>query len=96
MKQKTLILLLVVGTLFLWGCADKINVQFPENAYEYGFFWGLWHGFIAPFSLIGMLFGADITVFAMKNTGFFYALGFLMGSGGWGVLASKAKSKRNK
>lgn len=94
MKVKLFILLLI-SLLTLSNCAEKMDVAFPVDAYEYGFFSGLWHGFIAPFSLIGMFFGADVTVFAMKNTGFFYAFGFLLGSGGWGILASEAKKKSN-
>lgn len=92
MKAKHFTIFLL-SILALSGCAEKIEVTFPNNAYEYGFFSGLWHGFIAPFSLIGMFFDSDIAVFASKNSGFFYSLGFLMGSGGWGVLASKAKKK---
>lgn len=94
--KMNLITLLFFSTLFFIGCAEKIEVRFPNNAYEYGFFSGLWHGFIAPFSLLGMFFDADVTVFASKNSGFFYALGFLIGSGGWGVLASNAKKKKTK
>lgn len=93
MKIKLFYILLISSIVFS-GCAEKIEVAFPNNAYEYGFFSGLWHGFIAPFSLIGMLFDSSIAVFASKNSGFFYNLGFLMGSGGWGVLASNAKKKK--
>ncbi|MEY5069157.1 MAG: hypothetical protein RLZ47_1019 [Bacteroidota bacterium] len=93
-KKLTIIILCSIVFVFL-GCADKIEVAFPKNVFEYGFISGLWHGFIAPFSLIGMFLGADVVVFAINNSGFFYALGFLLGSGGWGILASKAKKKSN-
>ncbi|MDT0688756.1 hypothetical protein RM549_03115 [Salegentibacter sp. F188] len=41
---------------------------------EYGFFGGLWHGFIITFSLIGYLI-FEIGIFAETNTGFTYYLG---------------------
>jgi len=91
MKQEKYLVVLLALLVMLSGCADKIDVVFPAGAHQYGFFYGLLHGFIAPFSLLGMLFGADVVVFAANNTGFFYSLGFLLGSGGWGVLASKSK-----
>ena len=50
MKIK-LIYILLISTIVLSGCAEKIEVAFPNNGYEYGFFSGLWHGFIAPFFL---------------------------------------------
>jgi hypothetical protein len=51
---------------------------------EYGFFSGIWHGFIFVFSLIGKLFGADVGLYAENNSGFFYWLGFIIGIGGLG------------
>ncbi|MEZ4686465.1 MAG: hypothetical protein R3B47_10485 [Bacteroidia bacterium] len=49
-----------------------------------------------PIDLILMLFRDDITVFAPNNNGAWYAFGFLLGSGGWGLLGGKSlkKSKR--
>lgn len=93
MSNKLLFSMIALSMIILLGCADRIDVVFPKGAYEYGFFSGLWHGFIAPFALVGMLFDSDVTMFASKNSGFFYGLGFLLGSGGWGILASKAKKK---
>lgn len=77
--------------ILLSGCAERVaNTDCaPEDSY--GFLGGLWHGIIAPFGLIGMLFKADVTVFASCNNGFWYAFGFLLGSGGWGILAGKSK-----
>ena len=42
--------------------------------HEYGFFGGLWHGFIITFSLIGYLF-FEIGLFAETNTGLTYYIG---------------------
>ncbi len=72
------------------GCARNEVVDACLTGHKYGFFGGLWHGFIAPFDFIGMLFNNEITMYAQNNNGGFYALGFLIGSGGWGFLGSKS------
>jgi hypothetical protein len=95
MNRFTYFLILAMLLVFFSGCAEKIEVVFPANAYEYGFFSGLWHGFIAPFSLIGMFFDMDVVIFATKNTGLSYGLGFLIGSGGWGILDSNARKRKD-
>jgi hypothetical protein len=43
-----------------------------------GFFLGVWHGLLAPWTLIVRLF-LDIKMYAVPNTGWFYDLGFLIG-----------------
>jgi hypothetical protein len=91
-KNKTLIpaaLLLVIASFVLVSCADKESVGQCLTGYTYGFFGGLWHGFIAPFDFIGMLIWSDVTMYAQNNNGVGYALGFLIGSGGWGFLGGK-------
>ena len=71
------------------GCAQNEAVDQCLTGHTYGFFGGLWHGFIAPFDFIGMLFNDDITMYAQNNNGGLYALGFLLGSGGWGFFGGK-------
>lgn len=71
------------------GCANNEVVDQCLTGYKYGFFWGIWHGFIAPFDFLGMLFSNDITMYAQNNSGALYALGFLIGSGGWGFMGSR-------
>ena len=71
------------------GCAPKVNVASCLRGQVFGFWGGLWHGFIAPFDLIGMLLWPDVTVYAQNNNGIFYALGFILGSGGWGFLGGR-------
>ncbi len=43
---------------------------------------GLWHGMIAPWSLIARWFFEDVGLYAFSNTGWFYDAGFLIGAGG--------------
>lgn len=84
---------LAFAIILLSGCADNENTGACLNGHQYGFFGGLWHGFIAPFDFIGMLFDKDITMYAPNNNGGLYALGFLLGSGGWGFFGSKGASR---
>lgn len=86
----------ITCVLFLSGCANKEIVTSCLTGHTYGFLGGLWHGFIAPFDLIAMLFMDNITMYAQNNNGAFYAFGFLLGSGGWGFLGGKGTSKRKK
>lgn len=83
------IIILASLLLFLTGCANNEIVKECLSGHTYGFFGGLWHGFIAPFDFVGMLFNEKITMYAQNNNGGLYALGFLMGSGGWGFFGGK-------
>ncbi len=61
-------MLLCVG-LFT-ACADvSPHVADCVTSDSYGFWGGLWHGMIAPFSLIGSLFSDDIAIYAYNNNG---------------------------
>jgi len=88
--QKSFLLLsLFMILIILSGCANNEVVDQCLTGHTYGFFGGLWHGFIAPFDFVGMLFNDEITMYAQNNNGGLYALGFLMGSGGWGFFGGK-------
>lgn len=85
MKNVKILLLLTLVVVFFSSCAHTIDVQGCVDAVgvqsNYGFWGGLWHGMIAPFSFIGHLFNKDITVFAVNNNGGWYMFGFLLGVG---------------
>lgn len=96
MKTHTLFKIIFLLTLFLTllsGCANNEAVEACLTGHTYGFFGGLWHGFIAPFDFIGMLFNKEITMYAQNNNGGLYALGFLIGSGGWGFFGGKGAKR---
>ncbi|MFC2087006.1 hypothetical protein ACFLSA_02440 [Bacteroidota bacterium] len=87
-------LLIVITGFFLSSCADVIPIQdcLPEK--EYGFWSGLLHGLIAPFSFIISLFKDDVAVYAVNNKGHLYDLGFVLGAAiifGGGGNASKSR-----
>lgn len=92
-SQRYLWFTLLLSMIILSGCAQNESVKQCLIGHTYGFFGGLWHGFIAPFDFIGMLFNEKITMYAQNNNGGLYALGFLLGSGGWGFFGSKGASK---
>jgi len=84
---------IIMTALILTGCANNEPVKMCLTGHTYGFFGGLWHGFIAPFDFIGMLFSEKITMYAQNNNGGLYALGFLLGSGGWGFFGGKGMKR---
>ena len=95
-ENRYLIITILLFALVLSGCAYNENVDACLKGHKYGFFGGLWHGFIAPFDFIGMLFNKEITLYAQNNNGGLYALGFLLGSGGWGFFSSKGATRVRK
>lgn len=78
------------------GPSELQNVP-DENGEVAGFWLGLWHGFISPFTFIFSLFNNNIQVFDVHNNGNWYVFGFLMGAsiifggGGGGAVARKCK-----
>jgi hypothetical protein len=92
-SQKYLWFILFLSVVLLAGCANNEAIEPCLTGHRYGFFGGLWHGFIAPFDFIGMLFDKNITMYAQNNNGGLYALGFLLGSGGWGFFGSKGANR---
>lgn len=85
---------LISATLLLTGCAHREIITPCLTGHTYGFLGGLWHGFIAPFDLIAMLFRDDVAFYAPNNNGAWYAFGFLIGSGGWGFFGGNRASRR--
>ncbi len=68
--------------------------DFPSD-HRAGFFFGIWHGWIAPISLIVSIFNPAIRIYEVSNTGFWYDLGFYIAviSGFGGVSLSRKKYK---
>jgi hypothetical protein len=89
--RNTLFLVLVI--LLLTSCADvspHVNVCITDD--PYGFWSGLWHGIITPFSWIGSLFSDNIAIYAYDNNGGWYDFGFILGIGSLGGGTTKACS----
>jgi hypothetical protein len=83
MKKITLFALVLITISLVTGCADVTNVQdcIPAGEHTYGFWGGVWHGMIQPFSFIGSLIWDDVDVYARNNNGGWYDFGFVGGLG---------------
>ncbi len=93
MKTKSLPthLLILLFSLFLFvSCAEVQHVQLCTTGHTYGFFGGLWHGIIAPFTFVISLFSDHVAVWAVNNNGGWYTFGFLLGVGSLGFGGHKA------
>jgi hypothetical protein len=69
-----------------------------DGTYEFGdpagFFWGVWHGWIAPVSLIWGFFNPEIRIYEVNNTGWWYDFGYYMAIiSGFGGLSLIRRSK---
>mgnify|MGYP001485197229 CR=1 FL=1 len=84
-------LLLTLLVFLAASCAGVEPVQECLAGKRYGFLYGLLHGFITPISFIVSLFDDTVAIYAVNNKGWWYDLGFLLGSGGWGFAAGKSK-----
>lgn len=79
-------LILVFFLLALSGCIPGDGTYSPHR--PAGFFWGIWHGWVAPVSLIIGLFRPGIRVYEVINTGWWYDFGFYIAIvGGFGGIA---------
>ena len=72
-------LLPIAVILFIAGCGFATSGYSPQNLP--GFLDGVWHGLLAPWTLILRLF-MDIRMYAFPNSGWFYDFGFLIGVAG--------------
>jgi len=97
MKKKVIILglLIIAMAVILTGCIPgdgKSTMDDPA-----GFFWGIWHGWLAPLSLVIGIFDKNIRVYEVMNSGWWYDLGFyaaiISGFGGFSLSRKKRKNR---
>jgi hypothetical protein len=81
-------------TLTLAGCFPGSERYTPET--PAGFFTGIWHGWIAPLSLIVGIFDHCVRIYEVYNTGWWYDFGFyiavIAGFGGLALSRRRTKS----
>ena len=96
MKNRKILLtgiMLVLLMVSLSGCVPGDGANSPAD--PAGFFTGIWHGWIAPFTLIYSLFNSDVGIYEVFNKGFSYDLGYYMAIiSGFGGLALSRKGKK--
>lgn len=86
------VLLIIAVCVLLSGCIPGDGSHTEEN--PAGFFWGIWHGWLAPISLIIGIFRDGIRVYETANTGWWYDFGFYMAViSGFGGLSLFRKKK---
>ena len=83
--QATRVLVLgVVVMVLLLGCAAGPNDSrgTPDQEEHVAGFWhGLWHGIIAPVTLVISLFSEHVNLYDVHNNGGWYSVGFFFGMG---------------
>jgi len=83
MKRMPILLALILVTLMVGACTAGPNElrNVPDEDGEVAGFWqGIWHGFISPFTFIVSLFSSSVHVFEVHNNGNWYMFGFLFGA----------------
>ncbi|MEA3287803.1 MAG: hypothetical protein U9Q77_10580 [Candidatus Marinimicrobia bacterium] len=79
MKQKKVLIIAVVGILIIVGLSACMpNPSETVGHTPSGFFKGVWHGWVAPLSLIVGFFNETTRVYEPNNTGWWYDFGFYM------------------
>jgi len=82
MKATRVVILLVLLLLAMASCAPGPNTlaKSPnEEGQVAGFWWGLWHGLIAPLTFVVSLFNQNVHIYEVHNSGALYNLGYLLG-----------------
>jgi hypothetical protein len=75
------ILCTIVLSILLTGCANVTPIEACVKDEPYGFWYGLWHGIIAPISFVISLFTDDVAMYGVNNNGGWYDFGFVLGAG---------------
>lgn len=98
-RRKLVLLAIVVASILftLTGCIPGDGTYTAGK--PAGFFWGIWHGWLAPLSIIIGLFNKDIRVYEVVNTGWWYDFGFyiaiISGFGGLSLFRKKGSKKKD-
>lgn len=80
MKQRLILVVLLM--LILQSCAPGANEQVHIANAEgqlAGFWLGVWHGIIAPFTFVISLFSDKVGLYEAHNNGGWYNFGFVIG-----------------
>lgn len=88
-----LVFILLLFLMLLSGCMPGDGSYSKEDPAS--FFSGIWHGWIAPISLIRGLLNANIRIYEVHNSGWIYDFGFYMAIlGGFGGITLSRKKKK--
>lgn len=91
MKKRHLFMLLAAALLLFTACIPGDGSYTADK--PAGILSGIWHGWIAPVSLIISIFRDRISIYEAVNTGFWYDFGFyaaiIGGFGGFSLARRK-------
>ncbi len=93
-KMLGICLFLLGLTLLLSSCLPG-TLTTPDDK-PAGFFLGIWHGWIAPISLIVGIFDHSVRIYEIHNAGWSYDFGYYIAiiSGFGGLSLARRKSRR--
>ncbi len=88
-----LLITLALLLLFISACAPGTQ-RFSDENKPANLLHGVWHGWIAPITLIWQLFDPQVRIYEPNNSGWPYDFGFYIAIiGGFGGLALSRKRK---
>ncbi|MGB3563606.1 MAG: hypothetical protein WBC09_11210, partial [Thermoanaerobaculia bacterium] len=100
MERLFAVFIISMMVLVISGCAAGPNelVNIPDEEGKVAGFWqGLWHGFISPFTFLISLFSDTAHIYEIHNNGGWYNFGFLFGAsiifGGGGGGAARRRRR---
>lgn len=93
-KKMVLILMLLTLVLFLFTACLPGTLTRTDIG-KAGFIIGIWHGWVAPISLIVGLFDPMVRIYEQNNVGWWYDFGFYIAiiSGFGGISLARRKSR---
>jgi hypothetical protein len=96
MAQRLIIFMFCAAILATFsGCFPGGSTYSPQE--PAGFFSGVWHGWIAPLSLVVGIFKDGVRIYEPNNTGWWYDLGFYVAViAGFGGIALFRKGRKHR
>jgi hypothetical protein len=91
----SMILFCILLIMLLSSCAPGVNNRSADD--KAGFFSGVWHGWIAPITLIWQIFNHKVRIYEVYNTGWAYDFGFYIAViSGFGGLSLSRRNRKKK
>ena len=92
-KKIFILMILIFLSLIFSGCVPGDGSYSQEK--PAGFLWGIWHGWIAPITLVIGLFKPNIGIYETANTGWWDDFGFYIAIiSGFGSISLSRKRKK--
>jgi predicted small secreted protein len=94
MNRYLIVIFIIAALLLLAACAPGVSGHGKDN--RANFFRGVWHGWIAPITLIWGLFDSQVRIYEVYNTGWGYDFGFYIAviAGFGGLSLTRRRKKR--